>query len=66
MPSSIDSHERQVAMTLHLSNLPPIITKLQFCEIDLVVGLLSRPIESLGPCIVSEPVADEIRVTLSY
>lgn len=66
MPSSMNFHERQVAVTLHLSNLPFIIKESQLSEINLVVGLLSRPIESFGPCIVSEPVADEIRVTLIY
>lgn len=43
VPSSIDSHERQIAMTLHLSDLPPI-TKGQLSKINLVVGLLSGPI----------------------
>lgn len=65
MTSSIDSHERQVAVTLHLSNLPPININSQFGEIGLVVGLFSRPIERFGPCIISEPVADEIRIALS-
>lgn len=66
MPSSVDSHERQVARALHLSNLPPVLAKCQFGEINLIVGLLSSPIETFGPCIISEPVADEIRVTLSH
>ena len=66
MPSSMDSYERQVAMTLDLSNLPSITLKIQIAEINLIVVLLPRPIECFGPCMISKPVANEIRVTLSY
>ena len=64
MSSRMNSHERQIATIFYLSNLPPVLTESQFLEVDLIVGVFPRPIKRFGPCVISQPVADEVRVTL--
>lgn len=64
MSSRMNSHERQITTTFNLSNLPPIFAESQVLELDLIVGVFPRPIKRFGPCVVSQPVADEVRVTL--
>ena len=61
---SIHSQKRKVATTLDLANLPAIAIELQILELDVIVGLLTRPLERFGPGAVTQPVADEVGVTL--
>lgn len=62
--SGVNFHKCQVPITLHLSNLPSIIAKGQILEVNLVVGMFSRPIQPLGPRVIPQPVADEVGVPL--
>lgn len=62
MTGSKDLHKGEVATRLDLTPLLAIL-KLQITELDLVEGLLTGPLESLGPGVVSEPVADEVGIT---
>lgn len=77
MPSRVQSHEREIATTLHFSNLGPpheLIALRGSCRIigredeiferDFVEGFLAGPFESFGPSVVPEPVADEVCVAL--
>lgn len=64
MSASVESHEGKVAITLDLSNLLPISTKLEILQFDLIVSLLTRPFQCLGPSLITQPIADEVRVTL--
>lgn len=66
MAPGMKSHECQIAATLDLTNLPAVTAKLQGLELDLVVSLLPRPVKSLGPCLVTQPVADEVSVALRF
>lgn len=64
MTTCMKSHEGQIAVTLDLADLLAIAAKLQVFEFDLIVSLLPGPLESFGPRLVAEPVADEVCVTL--
>jgi hypothetical protein len=60
--STEDLEEGEVATVLDLAVLVTII-KLDILDVGFVEVLLSWPLESLGPGLVTEPVADEIGVT---
>jgi hypothetical protein len=47
---------------LDLSELVAVV-ELQVLDISLIEVLLTRPLKSVGPGLVAEPVADEISVT---
>lgn len=64
VPSCMDSHKSQIAMTLYFSDFLAVVTNLQVLQVNFIVCILSRPVESFSPSVVSKPVADEIRVTL--
>ncbi len=64
MATSMQSHKSEVSTALDFTNLPPIIVELQVFELNLVVGFLAWPLECFGPGVISEPIANEIRVAL--
>lgn len=64
MASRVESHEGEIAIALDLTDLLTTTTKLQVLEPSLVIGFLTRPLKRFGPCMVTEPVADEVCVTL--
>lgn len=64
VPGRVDSHKGQITVTLHFSDLFAVVTNLQILQVNFIVCVLSRPVESLSPGVISEPVADEIRITL--
>jgi hypothetical protein len=57
-----DLEEGEVSAVLNLSILVAVI-KLDVLDAGLVEVLLTRPLESLSPGLVSEPVADEVSIT---
>ena len=66
MASRMESHEGEIAIALDLTDLltTTTTTKLQVLEPSLIIGFLTRPLKRFGPCMVTEPVADEVCVTL--
>ncbi len=64
MPSRMDPHERQVAAALDLADLPTRPAQSQRAEGDLVISLLPGPLQRFRPAIITQPVADEVRVPL--
>jgi len=62
--SRVESHEGEIAIALNLANLLAVTAKLQILESDLVISLLTGPLKCFSPCTVTEPVADEVCVTL--
>lgn len=61
----MESHESEIAAGFHLANLFAITAQLQVLRLGLVVRLLTGPLESFGPGLVTQPIADEVGVTLS-
>jgi hypothetical protein len=59
MSSGVDLDEREVAGALDVSNLVAGISLLEFLELGLCEVLLAGPLESLSPCLVTEPIADD-------
>jgi hypothetical protein len=59
MSSSVNLDECEVATALHMANLATTIGLLEFLELSFGKVLLARPFESLRPCLVTEPVADD-------
>lgn len=71
MPAGVDSHEGEVAATFNLADLrargelPAVVGReREVVERHLPESLLPGPLERLGPRVVAEPVADEVRVAL--
>ena len=64
MSGGKQSHECEVAAALDLSDLASVAVKVQITTLDFVERLLARPLKSLSPGFVTEPVADVIGVTL--
>lgn len=64
VPGCMDSHEGQITVALYFSDLLAVVTNFQVLQVNFVVTVLPRPVESLSPSVISEPIADEIRVTL--
>ena len=65
MSSSMDPHESEIAAALHLANLLAITPKLQVLRLGLVVGCLTWPWKGFGPCLIAQPIADEVGISLS-
>ena len=63
MAGGVNPHKGEIALALDLANLVAVTTKLQRGAANFLVGLASRPLESVGPCGVAQPVADEISIT---
>ena len=61
----MNSHEREIAAALHLANLLTITSKLQLLHLGLVVCGLTGPWKGLRPCLITQPVADEVGISLS-
>jgi hypothetical protein len=57
-----DLEKGEVSAVLNLSILITVI-KLDVLDAGLVEVLLTRPLESLSPGLVSKPVADEVGIT---
>jgi hypothetical protein len=57
-----DLEEGEVPAVLDLAILVAII-EFDVLDASLVKGLLSWPLKSLGPGLVSEPIADEVSIT---
>lgn len=62
MTASVQPHESEVAARLDLADLLAVATKLEVLKLSLGIVLLARPLESLGPCLVTEPVADIVSI----
>lgn len=60
----MESHEGEVTACLDGTNLGTVIEKLEVLKRSLIVSLLSRPLKGGGPGEITEPVADEVCVTL--
>jgi len=54
----------QVAARLDIASLLAVRVQLESLEGCSGVVFMSRPFEGISPGLVSEPVADEIRITL--
>lgn len=63
MSRTIDLHEREVAAGLDLAVLLLGFTKVEVLDIGTVELLLARPLQSLSPGLVAEPVADKVGIT---
>lgn len=61
MTSTVDLHEGKVTAGLDLTVL--LAGVLEGLEVGMAEVLLARPLELVGPSLVSEPVADEVSVT---
>ena len=57
-----DLHEGEIPTCLHLSRLVTVL-ELQILDLGLVISGLTRPLQSLGPTLVSEPVADKVSIS---
>ena len=66
MSTRMKSHKRKVAAALNRTRRPAAAAEFEIDEVDLVESLLAGPLERFGPGMVAEPVADEVRVTLSW
>lgn len=66
MAPSMQPHESEVAAALDLTNLITVSAKLKVFELDPVISFLARPLKSFGPCSVTQPVADEVSIALTY
>lgn len=62
MSSTKDTSECEVATALEGTSLVSIL-QLEILGLGGVESLLARPFKSISPCLVSEPVADEISIT---
>jgi len=62
MTSSKDSHEGEVAAALNLS-IFIAAGKFQVVGTGFVESFLARPLKCLCPCLVTEPIADEVSIT---
>jgi hypothetical protein len=63
---AVDAHEGEVAVSLDLTNLLVnvlIVDNLEGFKLLRSELLLARPLEGLGPGLVTEPVADEVSIT---
>jgi hypothetical protein len=61
--SSVETHEGQVAGALDGADLAAVRKELEVLERRLLVVLVARPLELVGPSQVAEPVADEVGIT---
>lgn len=61
MAGTVDLHEGKVAAGLDLAVL--LTSVLERLEVGVAEVLLARPLELVGPSLVSEPVADEVGIT---
>ena len=61
MTGAIDLHEGEISTGLHLSGFVAIL-ELQVLDLGFVISGLARPLQSLGPTLVSEPVADKVSI----
>ena len=63
MTRGMDADESEIPLTLDLANLLSITAQLQRSPANLLVGFAARPLKSVGPPYIAEPVADEVGVT---
>ena len=61
MSSTKDAHESEVTRALDSSSL--LILQLKVLGLGLLIVLAPGPLKSVGPSTVSEPVADEVRIS---
>lgn len=61
--TSVEPHEGEVARGLDGASGLAVLKEGEVLERSLLVALLARPLESLGPGKVTEPVADEVSVS---
>ena len=61
---SMNSQEGEVATALDNTDLVSVTIHSQVSELGAVESFLARPLQSLGPGFVTEPVADEVGITL--
>lgn len=64
MASAVNAHECQIATALDLSYLLSTAAKPKVGATNFPVRFLSVPVEGIRPCVVPEPVADVVSVTL--
>lgn len=60
---TVDLHEGEVATGLDLAVFLRVPVNLERLNLSLLETLLARPLESVGPSLVAEPVADEVGIT---
>lgn len=63
MTGLVDPQESKMSGTLDLTDALSAIGHLEILELNLIESSLSRPLQSLGPSVVSKPVANEISIT---
>lgn len=61
MASTIDLHEGKVTARLDLAVLLAVV--LEVLDLGVAEILLARPLKLVGPCLVTEPVADKVGIT---
>jgi hypothetical protein len=59
--STVDLHKGKVTTGLDLAVLLAVV--LEVLDLGVAEILLARPLELVGPCLVTEPVADEVGIT---
>ena len=64
MSAGVEPHKSEVAAAFNLTGLLAVTAEFEIAEFDFVEGLLAGPLERFGPGVVTEPVADEVSVTL--
>ena len=62
---SMKPHEGEVAAALDLADFAAVGTEFQVFHLDLIEGLLARPFQGFSPCLVAQPIADKVSVTLT-
>jgi len=60
--STENLEESEVPAVFNLAILVAVI-ELDVLDASLVEGLLTRPLKGLGPCLISEPIADKVGIT---
>lgn len=66
MPTTIKTHESEVPTALNLSNLlllSLVSNSIERLELSGSVLLVTRPLKSISPSLIAEPVTDEISIT---
>ena len=58
-------HESEITAALHLANLLAVAPKRQVLRLSLVVCCLPWPWKGFSPCLITQPVANEVGISLS-
>ena len=64
MSAGMQPHEGKITAALHLTNLLAVAAKLQILWLGPIISFLTWPWEGFNPCLVPEPIADEIGIPL--